>query len=128
MAKGSWNIAAHATKIIDAQKDRIAITVQLWNGHPVYLAFNEPAVIGEGICLLAPGDSIRLVGSIAKSEIHAVCVEAAQGGWQDGSIQIMVTGRINEAVTSPKTQVLEGTIVGPPTNQVFEGTITEQTE
>ena len=129
--KGKWSITVHGTQIIPASEYRDNLTIQITDGWPVWLAFGEEAVIGEGICLLAPGDSVKICGDVARAGVYAKCLNplGAMGGWQEGELEIMVTGR--PANGFAHTQIFEGTLteeLPPHKVSVLQGTIVDKTE
>jgi hypothetical protein len=95
MSALTWNLAAGVAKeIIPADEYRDEIVVQLYSAeftkavNPVYVAFNETPVIGNGICLGNQGHSVRVLGAKARLAVNAICAGTATGGIEtDTSIE-----------------------------------------
>ena len=87
MSAYGWELEADtATEILSADEYRDELLIQLYSsefekaGNPVYLAFGETPVIGNGLCLGNQGHTIRVLGAKARLAVNAICGGAAVGG------------------------------------------------
>ncbi|GAF77497.1 unnamed protein product [marine sediment metagenome] len=86
MAKGNWSGGAADATIIEANKHREYLTIQMGTAGTCALAFGEAAIAGEGIQLLEIGDTVKARGLNARLAVHQIGAGVA-GTWQDGDLE-----------------------------------------
>ena len=86
MTAYAWDIEADTVKeILPADEYRDELVVQLYeqveNGaDPVFLAFGEDAVSGQGLLLGNVGHSVRVLGAKARLAVSAISAAVSSGG------------------------------------------------
>lgn len=90
MAQGSFALTgATSEQIVIANKYRDFLTIQLKGSATIELGFGTPAVAGEGIKLIKPGDSVQIRGWLSRCAVFGIGIETnSNGGWQDGDVQV----------------------------------------
>jgi hypothetical protein len=82
--KDSWTSSQTEAVTIAADTYRGELVIQHTAGDPVYLGFNEPAVVGKGICLSSAAPFLQLTNILAGMSVSMVCAsgKSASGGYQ----------------------------------------------
>ena len=83
-AKGAFSATETDSVVIAADGYRASISIQLTGAGPVYLGFNEPAVVGDGICLHDGAPFVEISDARARGTVHMKCAPGvtAVGGYQ----------------------------------------------
>ena len=84
MAKGTWAATEADSEVLAADASRTAVEFQHTSGTPIYLAFGEAAVFGEGMLLRSVMPYYQVTDSRAALAIHMICDTGlvAGGGYQ----------------------------------------------
>ncbi len=83
MENGSWSATAVVSEIIPADMYRGSVTLQLYSGDPIYIAFGSDPVVGKGIRLSATFPLVVVSDHRAMLAIRVVCDagQTASGGY-----------------------------------------------
>jgi len=87
MAKGKYTATAVSTVLVAANEYRDQLTIQHTNATQIALGIGEDAVAGEGVQLFAKGDSVKLIGPLARLAIYMLG-DGGTGTYQDGDVWV----------------------------------------
>ncbi|MEI6413886.1 MAG: hypothetical protein WCP34_06435 [Pseudomonadota bacterium] len=84
MTKGSFSATGVDSIVLAKDVYRAGVTFQLISGGPVWIAFDEAAVDGEGIAISEAANLAEITDERARCAIHMKCAagSTATGGYQ----------------------------------------------
>jgi len=84
MTKGSFSVTDSDSIVLAKDLYRAGVTFQLISGGPAWIAFDEAAVVGEGIAISEAANLAEITDERARCVIHMKCASGstATGGYQ----------------------------------------------